>query len=225
MSYTQPPAEPPELRIAIADGDALVRRGIADILSTAPDISIVAEAADGREADGLADRHRLDAMLLDIQMPQMDGISALRRIVDRHPELPVAMLTTFTDERFIADAVRSGARGFLLKSDDPHSLIHGVRALASGGGAFSPRVTRWLADRERQSNRGIEDREILRVLSERQIELLRHIAQGASNAQAARAMHLSEGTVKQYLSAIFSTLGIDNRVHAAIIAYRAGLLS
>lgn len=212
------------LRVLIADDDPLVRTGIAGILSTAADIVVTAQAADGREALDLAGRHRLDAVLLDIQMPRLDGIGALSELGRSHPELPVAMLTTFSDEHFVAGAIREGARGFLLKSDDPHDLMSSVRALAAGGGAFSPRVARWLAERARSASRHAADSAAVHDLSPRQIELLTHVGRGESNAQIARAMHLSEGTVKQYLSAIFTELGIDNRVHAAILAYQAGLL-
>lgn len=212
------------LRVLIADDEPLVRSGIAGILSSAADIAVTAQAADGREALDSVGRHRLDAVLLDIQMPRLDGLGALRELSRLHPELPVAMLTTFSDEHFITGAIRDGARGFLLKSDDPQSLIGSVRALASGGGAFSPRVARWLAERERSAGRRAENGAAVHALSARQIELLTHVGRGESNAEIARGMHLSEGTVKQYLSAIFAELGIDNRVHAAILAYQAGLL-
>ena len=220
---TQPPHHP--VRVLIADDDHLVRAGVVGILSTADDIRVVAEAQDGLEATSAAGAHRLDVVLLDIQMPRLDGIQALRSIRRNQPHLAVAMLTTFSDDLLISDAVSAGALGFLLKSDDPQQLISGVRALAHGGGAFSPRVARWLATRERTAMRADqENRRIRDLLSPRQVELLTLVGQGLSNAQIAAQTHLSEGTVKQYLSALFTLLEIDNRVHAAVLAYRAGLL-
>ncbi|MBG6240278.1 DNA-binding NarL/FixJ family response regulator [Mycetocola sp. CAN_C7] len=213
------------IRVLIADDDRLVRAGIVGILSTADDIQVVAEAEDGLEATKAANAHCVDVVLLDIQMPRLDGIQALRDIKRHQPHLPVAMLTTFSDDLLISDAVSAGALGFLLKSDDPQQLIGGVRALAQGGGAFSPRVARWLAMRERTSMRS--DQQIQRIrdlLTARQLELLAFVGQGLSNSQIASQMHLSEGTVKQYLSALFTLLNIDNRVHAAVLAYRTGLL-
>lgn len=214
-----------QIRVVIADDDALVRAGISGILGTADDIRVVGEADDGAAAATMVETHRCDVVLLDIQMPRMNGIRALAEIRRRRPELPVAMLTTFSDDHLIADAIGGGALGFLLKSDEPQQLIVGVRALARGGGAFSPRVARWLARREGALQREQSERERLeRVLTPRQLELLVEVAQGRSNGEIARRLHLSEGTVKQYLSALFLELGIDNRVHAAIAAYRAGLV-
>lgn len=215
-----------EIRILIADDDALVRTGIAAILGSAPDMRIVAQAIDGREAIQAATTHRLDAVLLDIQMPRVDGIEALREIRRQRPELPIAMLTTFSDEHLISEALGAGALGFLLKSDEPQQLISSVRALSQGGGAFSPRVARWLASREHAHHRTWQARlEVTSALSPRQVELLTHIGRGLSNPQIARVMHLSEGTVKQYVSQLLDLLNVDNRVHAAVLAYRSGLLS
>ncbi|HEY4557179.1 MAG TPA: response regulator transcription factor [Enteractinococcus sp.] len=213
-------------RVLLADDDHLVRTGIAGILTTAPDIEVIAEAADGDEAIQAAAAHRVDVALLDIQMPRLNGIEALREIQQFRPALPIAMLTTFSDDHFIAEAVSAGALGFLLKSDEPAQLISNVRALARGGGAFSPRVARWLATRERMNLRSEQVKtRVTELLSERQLELLSHVGRGLSNAQIAQTMHLSEGTVKQYVSTLFDTLGVENRVQAALIAFRAGVVS
>lgn len=213
------------VRVLLADDDVLVRAGIAGILATAPGIEVTAEASDGAEALDLVRARLLDVVLLDIQMPRLDGIGALERLHRSHADLPVAMLTTFSDEHYIAEAVRLGALGFFLKSDDPHHLIAGVRALAEGGAAFSPRVGRWLVRRQRRehSDRAARARALVGDLTPRQRELLAGVGQGRSNAQIARSLRLSEGTVKQYLSALFTALGAENRVQAAIIAYQAGL--
>ncbi|WP_104190481.1 response regulator transcription factor [Cryobacterium sp. Y82] len=215
------------IRVLLADDDQLVRAGIAGILSTAPDIVITAEASDGTEALELARRHSLDVVVLDIQMPRLDGIRTLEQLRREQPHVPVAMLTTFSDEAYIAEAITLGALGFFLKSDDPRHLIGGVRALAGGGAAFSPRVGRWLVRQETGARFGRSTRaqSTVRELTHRQRELLAGIGRGQSNAQIAKSLHLSEGTVKQYLSVLFTALGAENRVQAAIIAYEAELLN
>jgi DNA-binding NarL/FixJ family response regulator len=213
------------VRVLLADDDRLVRAGIAGILATAPDVEVTAEAADGLEAVDLARRHLLDLILLDIQMPRLDGIRTLERLQTNAPGIPVAMLTTFSDETYIADAIRLGALGFFLKSDDPRHLIAGVRAIAGGGAAFSPRVGRWLIRRQARTrfDRSTRAQALVRKLTPRQRELLTGVGKGQSNAQIARSLHLSEGTVKQYLSVLFTALGTENRVQAALIAFEAGL--
>ncbi|WP_374209736.1 response regulator [Glycomyces sp. TRM65418] len=213
------------VRVLLADDDRLVRAGIAGILSTAAGIEVTAQASDGIEAVDLARRHLLDVILLDVQMPRLDGIRALERLQEQEVAAPVAMLTTFSDEGYIADAIRFGALGFFLKSDDPHHLIAGVRALAGGGAAFSPRVGRWLLRRQARTrfDRSARARALVADLTPRQREVLAGVGKGQSNAQIARSLHLSEGTVKQYLSALFTALGTENRVQAALIAYEAGL--
>jgi DNA-binding NarL/FixJ family response regulator len=227
MSLPQPPAPDREgpVRVLLADDDRLVRAGIAGILSTTPGIEVTAEAADGAEALELVRGRLLDVVLLDIQMPRLDGIRTLERLQQDGTGTPVAMLTTFSDEHYIAEAIRLGALGFFLKSDDPRHLIAGVRALAAGGAAFSPRVGRWLIRRQAgtQFDRSLRAQALIRDLTPRQRELLAGVGRGWSNAQIAASLHLSEGTVKQYLRALFTALGTENRVQAALIAYEAGL--
>lgn len=225
IAETSEPQRKGPMRVLLADDDRLVRAGIAGILATAPGIEVTAEAADGPEALDAARRHLLDLILLDIQMPRLDGIRTLERLQTDAPGTPVAMLTTFSDEAYIADAIRLGALGFFLKSDDPHHLIAGVRAIAGGGAAFSPRVGRWLIRRQArtQFDRSTRAQAMVRELTPRQRQLLTGVGKGRSNAQIAKSLHLSEGTVKQYLSALFTALGTENRVQAALIAYEAGL--
>jgi DNA-binding NarL/FixJ family response regulator len=225
ITETPAPQRDGPVRVLLADDDRLVRVGIAGILTTATGIEVTAEASDGVEALDLARRHLLDVILLDIQMPRLDGIRVLQRLQQDQGETPVAMLTTFSDETYIADAIRLGALGFFLKSDDPHHLIAGVRAIADGGAAFSPRVGKWLIRRQArtQFDRAARAQALVRDLTPRQRELLTGVGKGLSNAQIARSLRLSEGTVKQYLSALFTVLGAENRVQAALIAYEAEL--
>lgn len=225
VSEPMEPRREGPVRVLLADDDVLVRTGIAGILSTAPGIEVTAEAADGLEALDLIRRHLLDVVLLDIQMPGLDGIGTLERLRRDRVGTPVAMLTTFSDETYLAEAFRLEALGFFLKSDDPHHLIAGVRALAAGGVAFSPRVGRWLVRRQARQplDRLTRAQAIVRDLTPRQRELLAAVGKGLSNVQIAASLHLSEGTVKQYLSALFARIGTENRVQAALIAFEAGL--
>lgn len=214
-------------RLLVVDDDALVRAGLVSILQTDPALRVVAEAADGHQALATARAHRLDLVLLDIRMPGLDGLRTLERLRAELPDLPVAMLTTFADEDYISEAVGIGAMGFLLKSDEPRELITMARAIAAGGAAFSPRVARWLvrAEATARMERGRTARTAVADLTQRQREVLTVLATGASNAEIARALHLSDGTVKQYLKGLFDRLGVTNRVQAAIIAHEAGISS
>ncbi|WP_238146840.1 response regulator [Ornithinimicrobium murale] len=213
------------IRLLVVDDDALVRAGLIAILQTDPVLQVVAEAADGQEALEVARARRLDLVLLDIRMPRLDGLRALEHLRRELPSLPVAMLTTFADENYIAEAVELGAMGFLLKSDEPRELITMVRAVAGGGAAFSPRVASWLIRSEATTRlrRTRTARVAVDSLTPRQREILEVLATGASNAEIARALHLADGTVKQYLKALFERLGVANRVQAAIVAHEAGL--
>ncbi len=212
-------------RLLVVDDDALVRAGLVAILSTDPHLSVVAESGDGHAALREARRHPLDLVLLDIRMPRLDGLRTLEQLRHEQPTLPVAMLTTFADEDYIAEAVGLGAMGFLLKSDAPRELITAARAIASGGAAFSPRVARWLvrAEATARLDRGRTARRAVAELSPRQQQILTILGTGASNAEIARRLHLSDGTVKQYLKGLFDRLQVTNRVQAAILAHEAGL--
>lgn len=217
-------AEP--ARLLLVDDDPLVRAGLVSVLGTDPTLRVVAEAADGHEALDLVRRHQLDLVLLDIRMPRLDGLRTLEQLRRERPTLPVAMLTTFADEDYVAEAAGLGAMGFLLKSDAPRELITAARAIAEGGAAFSPRVARWLvrAEATARLSRSRTARQAVAGLTPRQHEILAVLGTGASNAEIARALHLSDGTVKQYLKELFARLRVSNRVQAAILAHEAGLL-
>lgn len=228
---TSSPSEPDgatsdPARLLVVDDDALVRTGLVSILSTDPDLRVVAEAGDGHAALQDVRKHHFDLVLLDIRMPRLDGLRTLEQLRREQPTLPVAMLTTFADEDYIAEAVGLGAMGFLLKSDAPRELITAVRAIASGGAAFSPRVARWLvrAEATARLDRGRTARQAVADLTPRQHQILTVLATGASNAEIARRLHLSDGTVKQYLKGLFDRLHVTNRVQAAILAHEAGLM-
>jgi DNA-binding NarL/FixJ family response regulator len=209
----------------LADDEAMIRAGVRAILATDGGIAVVAEAANGREAVELARAHRPRVALLDIRMPTLDGLAAAAQIRQLVPETGVIMLTTFGEDDYIARALGEGVAGFLLKAGDPRELVAGVRAVADGAAYLSPRVAQrliaWSGDR---LSRGPAARSRLDALTEREREVLALVAAGLSNAEIGRRLFLVEGTVKSYLSAIFTRLGVRNRVQAAILAFEAGLV-
>ncbi len=215
------------LRVLIADDEAMIRGGVRAILASDPGMEVVAEAADGREAVELCRLHRPDVALLDIRMPGTDGLTALARIRAALPATGVIMLTTFGQDEYIARALDEGASGFLLKASDPRELIAGVHAVASGAACLSPRVARRVIGelREGAVSRGRRARESVSALSDREREVLGLLGAGLSNGEIAGRLHLVEGTVKAYVSAVLSRLAVRNRVQAAIIAYEAGLVN
>ncbi|GAA0364059.1 response regulator transcription factor [Actinoallomurus spadix] len=215
------------IRVLLADDEAMVRAGVRAILSTDSGIEVVAEAADGREAIELTRAHRPDVALLDIRMPRLDGLAAAAEIRRAVPDTAVVVLTTFGEDEYIVRALADGAAGFLLKTGDPRELIGGVRAVADGGACLSPQVARRVItelNREGLSRRTAA-RSRVESLTGREREVLALLGTGLSNAQIARSLHLVEGTVKAYVSAVLARLGVRNRVQAAILAYEAGLMT
>ncbi|MFE0107370.1 response regulator [Streptomyces sp. NPDC059009] len=215
------------IRVLLADDEAMIRAGVRAILAAGQDIDIVAEAADGRAAVALAQAHRPDVALLDIRMPRLDGLAAAEEIARTVPGSAVAMLTTFSEDAYIARALSGGATGFLLKSGDPHELIAGVRAVAGGAAFLSPKVARHVIDGfgAQRLGRAAEARARTEVLTPREREVLGLVGEGLSNPEIAARLSLVEGTVKAYVSAVLDRLGVKNRVQAAIVAYEAGLVT
>lgn len=212
------------IRVMVVDDEALVRSGFELILSAADDIEVVATTAGAAAVDTVR-AEGPDVVLLDIRMPDVDGLTVLRQL-RALPEPPVvAMLTTFDADEYILTALRSGAAGFLLKDTEPDQLAQLVRTLAAGGVVMSPKASRavW------QSHPGaavVDDEDATRVgrLTEREREVLVLIAEGLSNAEIGMRIHLSAGTVKDHVSAILTKLRVGSRVQAALLAQRAGLL-
>ncbi|MFC0433776.1 response regulator transcription factor [Kutzneria buriramensis] len=214
------------IKVMLADDEDLVRSGLRMILGSAGDIEVVAECDDGLLVADLARQHRPHVVLLDVRMRSADGLVALRRLRTL-PEPPrVAMLTTFDVDEYVSEALRLGASGFLLKDTEPEQLVKAVRDLARGGAVLDPgvaaRVLAAVADGERAAEPA---RRLLTSLSEREREVLQLIGQGMSNAEIGGALHLSEATVKGYVSSVLGKIGAVNRVQAALVAYRGGLIA
>ncbi|WP_417234049.1 response regulator [Arthrobacter sp.] len=226
------PAEPLDaagrrISVVLADDEALVRAGVRAILGADPDIEVVAVAADGREAVDAVARFRPDVVLLDIRMPRLDGLAAARELVARVPETRIIMLTTFGEDEYIDEALGIGAGGFLLKASDPHELISGVRAVASGAAFLSPAVARRVVNRLRAGQTTIPTEAATAVgrLTGRERDVLELLGAGCSNAEIGARLYLTEGTVKGHVSSVLVKLGARNRVEAAITAYQAGIVT
>ncbi|MFF1557981.1 response regulator [Streptomyces sp. NPDC058279] len=214
------------IRVVIADDEPLIRAGIRMILTSAPDIEVVAEAANGREAVELARAHAPDVLLLDIQMPVMDGLTALDELGRAVPDVRALVLTTFGERENVLRALRQGGAGFLLKDSAPGELIGAVRAAAAGDAYLSPGAARHVVDQlasGRAAGRSEEARRRIAELSGRERGVLALLGEGLSNADAGRRLHMSEATVKTYVSRILAKLDCENRVQAALLARDAGL--
>jgi DNA-binding NarL/FixJ family response regulator len=211
------------LRIVIADDQPMMRAGFKAVLEATGTVEVVAEAADGDEAVKAANEHRPDVVLMDIEMPGMDGIEATRRL----PQHRVLILTTFGLDEYIVDALRAGASGFLLKDSPTEDVVKAVRAVAAGDAVLSPAVTRQLLDQvgRRLPAAVARTPDALDELTEREREVLRMLAAGLSNAEIAEGMYLSEATVKSHVSNLLGKLGLRDRVQAVIYAYETGLIA
>ncbi|THV28503.1 response regulator [Glycomyces paridis] len=213
------------IRVLLADDEPVVRASYRAILDTDPGIEVLGvEAATGRQAVALTLAERPDVVLMDIRMPELDGLAALEQIRRARPAQAAIIVTTFGDDEYIARAVQLGANGFLVKSGDPYDLLRGVRAAAGGGAMLSPAVAAHLIGLLRAGASATEAGRALASLTAREREVLALLATGASNAEIAAALFLTEGTVKGYLSGIFLRLDVRNRVEAAILAHQAGLV-
>ncbi|WP_329185376.1 response regulator transcription factor [Actinacidiphila glaucinigra] len=211
------------IRVLVVDDEALIRTGFQRILDAADDIEVVA-AVPGGQAIRTAQESQPDVVLLDIRMPDVDGLTVLAGL-RRLPQPPVvAMLTTFDMDEYVATALRSGAAGFLLKDTDPEELPFLVRTLADGGAVLSSKVTRTVVDGYLGSGPQESAARSVARLTERERTVLLLVAEGLSNADIAGRMHLGTGTVKDHVSAILTKLQVGSRVQAALLAERAGLL-
>ena len=213
------------LRVGVVDDQALVRTGFSMILDSEPDVEVVCEASNGREAIEMCRRHRPDVVLMDIRMPDLDGIAATRSITaDPENRTRVLMLTTFDIDEYVYEAIRAGASGFLLKDTPPDDLIAAVRILAAGEALLAPSVTRRLIEEFVSGSSEYVAAPGLADLTERETEVLRLIAKGLSNHEIADQLFLGETTIKTHVSRVLMKLGVRDRVQAVVTAYESGLV-
>ena len=209
------------IRLLLADDQALVRRGLRMILETEPDFVVVAEAADGQEALDAAAAHQPDVILMDLRMPNLDGIAAIERLP---ADAKVLVLTTFSGDGQVYAALRAGASGYLLKTAPPEQLVTAVRTVAAGDALLDPRITRKLIQEAVTGPSPEGRRAALSSLTDREVDVLVQIARGRSNAEIAAAVFLSEATVKTYLSRILTKTGTRSRTQLVVLAYETGLV-
>ena len=215
------------IRILLVDDESLVRAGLRTILESAEDLRVVAEAEDGSQVIDALAAHRPDVVLMDVRMPRVDGLEALRRVQATPDPPPVVMLTTFDLDAYIFEALRLGATGFLLKDTPPRDLVSAMRVVARGDAMLSPPVTKRLLDHYtglRVADRAEQAVKLLADLTPRERDVLAEVARGLSNAQIGKNLFLSEATVKAHVSRVMAKLGVANRVQAALVGRDAGLL-
>jgi DNA-binding NarL/FixJ family response regulator len=215
------------IRILIADDQALVRAGFKMILDAEDDLDVVGEASDGAQAVEQAKRLKPDVVLMDIRMPELDGIEATRKLLAEAGERPVRvlMLTTFDLNEYVYEALRAGASGFLLKDVPPEQLVAGIRAVASGDALLAPSITRRVIEEfvRRPPDSARTPPAELAELTDREREVLEHLARGLSNAEIAQALFVSETTVKTHVAHVLTKLKLRDRVQAVVYAYESGL--
>ncbi|TMR13548.1 response regulator transcription factor [Nonomuraea turkmeniaca] len=211
------------IRVLVADDQALVRAGVRMLLQAAGDMEVVGEAEDGAEAVRLAERHLPDVILMDLRMPRVDGLEAIKRVLAARPGARIVVLTTFAEDANVYAALRAGAVGFLVKDDEPERMVDAVRRAAAGEQLLAPSVLRRVVERfltaEEQAAAppppGLTDREL---------EVLALVGTGLSNAEIAEKLHVGVTTVKTHIAAAMDKLGLRNRIQAAVVAHRTGLV-
>jgi DNA-binding NarL/FixJ family response regulator len=212
------------VRVLLVDDDDLMRAGLRSVLSSDGTIEVVGEAGDGREALARIGELRPDLVLMDIRMPDLDGISATREVLATSPDLKVVVLTTFEQDDYIFDSLNAGASGFLLKRTKPEELIAAIHTVAEGDALLSPSVTRRVVDRMSVQPVPVSAGRRLDQLTPRELEVLELVAQGLSNREIAEAFVIEESTVKTHVKRILMKLGLRDRVQAVILAYETGLV-
>jgi len=210
------------IRVLVADDQALVRAGFRMLFSIEDDIEVVAEAGNGREAIEKAERFDPDVVLMDIRMPELDGLAATRQILAADAEARVLILTTFDLDEYVYEALRVGASGFVLKDEPPEQLLVAIRTIAAGDALLSPAVTRRVIEQFTRIPRPDPPKEIAELTS-RELEILRLIVSGLSNAEIGQELFISETTVKTHVTHILAKLGLRDRVQAVVLAYQTGI--
>ena len=211
------------IRVLVADDQSMVRAGFRMLLGGEDDIDVVAEAGDGREAVEKAARFEPNVVLMDIRMPDMDGLQATREILAANPAARILILTTFDLDEYIYEALSAGASGFVLKDDPPEQLIAAIRTVAAGDALLSPSVTNRVISRFARLQRPDPPKE-LDELTSREEDVLRLIAKGLSNAEIGEELFISDTTVKTHVTHVLQKLGLRDRVQAVVLAYQSGIM-
>jgi DNA-binding NarL/FixJ family response regulator len=212
------------IRVALVDDQAMIRAGLRMIVEAEADLSVVGEAGDGHAAVELAGRARADVMLMDVRMPRLDGIEATARIGELGVDTKVLMLTTFDLDDYVYAALRAGASGFLLKDAPAEQLIEAIRVVAAGDALLAPSVTRRLIEQVARTPQASSPPPMLDELTDRELDVLRLVARGYSNAEIATELIVGEATVKTHVGRIFAKLSLRDRVQAVVFAYECGLV-
>lgn len=214
------------IRVMIVDDQQLIRAGLRMILSAEDGITVVGEAEDGMRAVDLVAAARPDVILMDVQMPVLDGLAATRQILGSSAAagVRVVILTTFERDDYLFEALAAGASGFLLKNAPPEDLIDAVRVVAAGDALLAPSVTRRVIAEFASRPRAVRDDALLASLTDREEEVLRLLARGLSNSEIAKEIHLGEATVKTYVSSLLVKLRVRDRVQAVVLAYEKGIV-
>ncbi|MGW0202147.1 response regulator [Nonomuraea sp. NPDC003201] len=211
------------IRVLVADDQALVRAGVRMLLQATGDMEVVGEAVDGAEAVRLAERHLPDVVLMDLRMPRVDGLEAIKRVLAARPGARIVVLTTFAEDANVYAALRAGAVGFLVKDDEPERMVDAVRRAAAGEQLLAPSVLRRVVERFLDA----EEQAAAPPpagLTERELEVLALVGTGLSNAEIAEELHVGVTTVKTHIAAAMEKLGLRNRIQAAVVAHRTGLV-
>ena len=220
-------AAPPAVRIIVADDHHVVRTGFAALLDTQPDFTVVGTACDGTEAVRICCELSPDVVLMDVRMPDLDGIEATRQLMsDSSVSAKVVMLTTFDMDEYVYEALQAGASGFLLKDVPPEQLVDGIRAVASGDALLAPSITKRVIEEfvRRPPEAARTPPPEVGDLTDRELEVLKQVARGLSNAEIAQELFVSEATVKTHVAHVFRKLGLRDRVQAVVFAYESGLV-
>src|SRR5687767_1309285 len=210
------------VRVLVADDQSMVRAGFRMLLSREPDIEVVAEASDGLEAVDKAARFRPAVVLMDIRMPDLDGLQATRRILAADNSARILILTTFDLDEYVYEALRAGASGFVLKDDSPEQLLAAIRTVAAGQALLSPTITKRVIEKFARTPRPAPPKE-LDDLSERERDVFRLMARGLSNGEIAQELYISETTVKTHVTHVLQKLNLRDRVQAVVLAYQTGI--
>lgn len=211
-----------KIRILIADDHTMVRQGLSQICDAEPDMTVIGQAGNGAEAVSLALRLHPDVVVMDINMPGMDGVQATRAITAAQEDIGVVILTMYRQDQHVFEAIKAGARAYLLKDADSDELLHAIRAVAAGQALLDPAIARKMIEEFRRLEENQTDPET-QALAPRDLEILRLVAQGLENEEIAARLNISEKTVRNRLTGIFETLHVRNRTQAAIYALRKGL--